>query len=186
MSSFYFAQSGEHDVKQDQSGIVYISDGVEIHGVELMSNTKIETLPKASYPKKTAEKSSDSKYIPIAKQILKKKNEDHQKLKALQHKIDQKIAGNLYTSKKDNDLFILVGSTAGFCAVSSNTNPFNFSNATLEDCFDLQNFKIQLGKQKFATSLSFLQFRKLRSSSLRAPPEISLKINFLLYQSVIH
>lgn len=173
MSSFYFAQSGEHDVKQDQSGIVYISDGVEIHGVELMSNAKIETLQKPSSPKKTAGKSSVPKYVPIAKQILQKKNEDHQKLKALQHKIDQKIAENLYTSKKDNDLFILVGSRAGFLAVSSNTNPFNFSNALLEEGFDLQNFKIQLGKQKFATSLSFLQFRKLRSSSLRAPPEIS-------------
>lgn len=174
MSTFFNASALKTEtVDQDQTGVIYVSSDVQIFGTEHISNATINTIKSTSVPKKISKNNPELKYIPIAKQIIAKKNEEHRILKKLQDKIDKKIVRSFYSSSSNgNQLTISTHSTAKF-GLSSNISKIDFSNGLVKENLVLKSFKTHLQRQKFYTSLSHLQFRKFRSSSLRAPPEFS-------------
>lgn len=174
MSTFFNAaalQVGALD--QDQTGLIYVSAGVEIYGSQNISNAKISSLETASSPEKISKKNPKPKYISIAKQILAKKNVEQRNLKRLQDKISINIIRSIYSSSNDRNLLALAKYKAGSSAIASTSVNFDFSNAFLQDYLILKRFESEIKKQKFYTSLSYLQFRNFRSCSLRAPPKTS-------------
>ncbi len=173
MSTFFNAAAlGKDFVDQDQTGVIYVSSGVEIYGTQNISNAKITTTKTTTLPKKICKKISPKKYVPVAEQIIAKKNEEDRKLKILQSRINEKVEKSFYTSSGDSSFFGIAKNKVGSFAVSCTSFSPDFSNAILEDFPRLKRFETQLKKQKFYTSIAFLQFSRLRTSSLRAPPQL--------------
>ena len=170
LTPLFFHAEGKDSVvaKKNQEAIIYVTSGVQIQGLSYITNTKVISIEKALTSKKKIQ--SKAKYITFKEQVTTIKNAKDQSLKKLQEKINEKVKKYNYTTSQDNVLIQWVKLRFGTSAASNNFTTFNFSNAFFSNEYHLNIFRSQVAKQKFYTSISYLQFGKYRNSSLRAPP----------------
>lgn len=168
--TFNAAALQEDNLGNDQEGIIHLSGGATIHGVSTISNVTIVNIPNPVAEKMMKCK---PKYKTIEQQVVAKKAKQNRNLKMLQDQINLKARAFFYSDSHDTELASL--KKFNFCntAITSNLSSFNFSNAFISEEYILNIFKAVTAKQKFYTSLSYLQFSKLRDSFLRGPPQIS-------------
>ena len=154
--------------QKNSQAIIYISAGTQITGISQFSNARIIKVAtkKASVKVATVKISAPT----ISEQIVAKKKSQNQALKSVQEKINKKVKNSYYSSSQDNESLKFAKFKFNFAAVTTTISSFKYSPAFVSSTLLLNSDQAQLLKQKFYTSLSFLQFRKLRSSSLRGPP----------------
>lgn len=172
LSSLSFASTPAQidSIATEKSAEIYVSGSAIIKGVENFSNASIvsiETLEnKTSNSKvKTLAKTEDQS---ISAQIIRKEKEAAQKIAKLQKQIKE-TATVFITKNPASSYFNNSSSQNGSIAVVSSTSIIKF----LKDISRLaisQHCKEDIKKQKYYTTLSYLQFGKYRNSSLRAPP----------------
>ena len=165
-----FLHAEEQDsvvIKKSQEAVIYVTPGTSIEGIYI-SNAKVIKIENTAAPKKKVK--SQAKYNTLAEQVTEKKIVQQQSLKKLQEKIDKKVQDTLYSTSQNSESATLAQVRLSNVAVSSNLSSFDFSKAFFSNKYVLNTFRTQIAKQKFYTSLSNLQFSKLRNSFLRGPP----------------
>lgn len=155
-------------IQKDPEAIIYVSAGAIVAGTSQFSNARIvEILGNSPSKKILKEKTTNTG---LAKQIVAKKEANDQSLKLLQEKINKKVKNSFYSSSQESELVRFAKSKLDLSAVTSAASSFKFAHAFVSITFLLNVHRAQILKQKYCTSLSYLQFGKFRSSSLRAPP----------------
>lgn len=153
--------------QNNPEAIIYVSSGTKIIGSSEFSNARIINIPNASSTKK--DKTEKVNSAPLSKQITAKSDEINSTSKILQAKIS-KVLRSFYNSIPQSNWFNHSKLKFGSIAVNNSGNTYNFSPATFVGQIIIKVFSSSSTKQKFYTSLSYLQLCKFRSSSLRAPP----------------
>ena len=148
---------------QNPQAVIYVSGNAQIHGnlnnsvVIIKNNNEVPTVREEHHKVK-----KQPNQIQIAS--VKKKNS----YKKLSDKIEKRV---FYTSTtrsnlKDSSLFNI-----GNLALSINVYPtLKYAHTNISEVRIVINCNSQLQKQKFYTSLSYLQFEKYCNSALRGPP----------------
>ena len=153
--------------QKNSPNTIYVSSGAKVYISSNVSNIKIVKIKEGRAPEKIANIHKTS--LSQVKQTICQKNSQNLELKILQEKIDKNVKNSFYSASHNNDL--LKSSKLRFTSAATTPNlPFKFSKAFFNTEYDLSLFKIQNGKQKFYSSLSYLEFGKLRNSFLRGPP----------------
>lgn len=169
-----FAQANNYEESQmtNLSQTIFVSNKAIIYGAEHMHilNSSYK-LPKRPVVDKTPK---STKKLEVIADLVKV----HQKSKEIAL---QKILDNAKKDKKKicfesswNPKFfnLTLSKMAGFSSQISNS--YSKLSALLHFWVKvLPNYKIQLEKQKYYTSLSYLQFGKYTNSSRRGPPQLS-------------
>ena len=158
---------GTTDVQEeDDKTIFFISAGTTVVGLDQIYEVKVVSIPEKSQPTEVSKVS----FLEQANVALSEKKAKI-KLSHLKNKVHKKPDCNFSTSPAGNS-----GNTQGLA--KKQTGVFISYNVlqkhALASTYDIKILKIesQLIKQKFYTSLSYLQFGKYRTSSLRGPPQI--------------
>ena len=153
--------------QNNPEAIIYVSFGTKIIGYSDFSNARIIDIPTTFTDKKVSIEKVDS--APVSKQITAKRNEIDNTLKIVQAKIN-KVIRSFYNSIPQSNWFNYSKLKFGSIAVNNSVNTYKFSPATFVGEIIINVFSSSSTKQKFYTSLSYLQLCKFKSSSLRAPP----------------
>lgn len=149
---------------------IYVSQGATIVGVENISNLKIVSDTKTVQKKvKPVEKLTLSEEIQHAVVL---KNVKEKEIKAATEKNIAKKTDFTFSNPLQSNSNFSQKSGNSLNAVFSPTNLLQKAAITSQYVINLK-ISAELKKQKIYNSLSYLQFRKYRSSSLRAPPAIS-------------
>ena len=158
------------NLDQGSEGVIYVSGNAVLFGENSISNGKIIEIEST---KENVSREPTKKLEVIADLV-----KVHQKSKEIAL---QKILDNAKKDKKKicfesswNPKFfnLTLSKMAGFSSQISNS--YSKLSALLHFWVKvLPNYKIQLEKQKYYTSLSYLQFGKYTNSSRRGPPQLS-------------
>ena len=154
--------------KKNQEAVIYVSSGAEIQGLSYITNARIIKIEKEVPSIKKIQ--SKAKYATLKVQVTANINAKDESLKKLQQKINDQVKNYYFSTSQDIALSQWVKLRLSTSAASTDFNSFNFSKAFLSNKYHLNIFRSQVAKQKFYTSISYLQFGKYRNSSLRAPP----------------
>lgn len=158
---------------EEKPATLFVGEGVGVVGFSNIHNAKIVKV--SGEKKKEAKKVKDSTLSEEMKLALSQKKlnaaAEKKKAAAKYNEIVTRIDFNFNNSPVSNSDFKQKYSF-GFQGVIP---PFGFSqNFVIANYFyQLDKINTQLKKQKFYTSISYLQFKKYRNSSLRAPPQFS-------------
>lgn len=150
---------------QDPQAIIYVSGNAQIYGnlntSVVIAKDKIESTRVTNVPHKVKKQHNQVELANVAKK------ESYEKLAA---KIASKKKPVFYTSNPSDNLStqqLKLITSAVAVAMAHNFNNFN---AVIPEITSVILLIAQSKKQKYYTSLSYLQFGKYRSSSLRGPP----------------
>ena len=155
------------DIQEKDNETIFISAGTTIVGLDKIYKVKIVVEKRKSQPTEF----SKTSFLEQTNKTLSEKKAD-KKLALLVQRIQEEAKNNfLVSSSGDSGITVSSGKTKTAIVVSSNI----VQNHALASTYDQTILKIesQLQKQKFYTSLSYLQFGKFRSSSLRGPPYVA-------------
>lgn len=152
-------------LKKRSDAVIYVSGNATIYGSEYISSSKLELSPKETVQKSKSPQIVKLKSVTIKEQVASNEKSKKDSFKNVQKEIDKRIKDYLNPISSDSQFINLDHYTV--CGSLSFTT---YSSAFITDAFDLNILKIHISKQKFDTSLSFLQFRKLLDSFLRGPP----------------
>ena len=154
--------------QKNSQAVIYVSGGTQITGASEFSNAHIvEISTKHSSKKVISDKIHNANF---SEQIIAKKKSTDQKLRLVQEKINKKVQHSYYSSPLESELVKFAKAKLNFTAVTTNTSLFKYGHSTVQNTFLFKPHCGQILKQKFYTSLSYLQMGKLRSLSLRGPP----------------
>ena len=158
----------EHDiieVSQNDKTIIFVSENTIVYGTTYIYNGSKTTVNNIADAKKKWKAKPKSKSF--ENQLLLKKLRNNQLIQNIQKKINSR---ENYTYKKSSEQQISESNTHRFSAFVGGgySNPSFISNF-----YSLSLLKIQIGKLKFQTSVSFLQYSRLLGSFLRGPPSLS-------------
>ena len=147
---------------------ISISKGTLIIGIENMHNIQVDNVTEVvKITSKKVPKSSLTQEINLA--LSEKKSKLKISEKSEEQGAEKKI-DVVFTGNPDGNSNYSKKSPQFFTAIFSPFNVLQKAAIVYSDAFQLANVKLAVKKQKLSTSLSYLQFGKYRSSSLRAPP----------------
>lgn len=158
-------------LQKEPEVIIYVSPGVQVFGVSTIANAKVIEIAKADIPKKSIE--LQKKRDVIAEQVKEKKDKEERQLQKLQDIINRKNKETYYSSANYYDIVNFGRNNFCNAATVNHFNNFNFSKVLIFDKSQLTLFKSLRQKKNFYSSLSYLQFSKLRNSFLRGPTQLS-------------
>lgn len=162
--------------KIDQKGVqitetsneIYVGEGTTIVGLLNMNDTKVINMDfKQKKKSKKISKSTFSQEMTIALSEKKAKIKTAEKV---EEQVVNKNVNFFYKGNQKSDSNYSQKSRNLYTAVFSPFNVLQKTVAACADTYQIAAIKLAVKKQKFFTSLSYLQFGKYRSSSLRAPP----------------
>ena len=151
---------------QDPQTSIYVSGNVLVY--DSTDHPLVITLDKKpTSPTNTAKK----KTVKSSSHIELTHHKKRERFKKLAEKIDSVKKQAFYSSSPESHLINSFSFNRGKSVISSNLNTMFKSSGSKNVDFKLVvKYNTQLQQQKFYTSLSYLQFEKYRSSSLRGPP----------------
>ena len=166
----YAASSVDQDpsLPDQLSGVVYVSNSTTMYGADQMY---IVTNKDANEKQIVATAKPAVKPVAISKEAI----EHEEKIKAEKFKKEfPPVKAQVFVNNSSTNSSLLAAKqTAAWQATMPTTNPqkqifvSTFFNSLLTT-----SVASQLSKQKYYVALSYLQFGKFRSASLRAPPGI--------------
>ena len=159
----------KNSVQKNTSAIIFVGEGADVVGFSNFHKAKIVKVSSAQI-----KKAKDSTFSDRTKTALSQKKAKEKASKNQQEKntnIDKKIDFSFNNSPLSNSDIKQKSGFAFQAVISSFSFSKNFAIATY--FYQISKINTQLKKQKFYTSLSYLQFKKYRNSSLRAPPQFS-------------
>lgn len=156
---------------QQEQAVIYLQDGAEVYGLSNNSNAIITKTKSPDFIVKQTKK-KERRTTTVAMKIAEKENEEKRDLKELQDKINHKISHFYYTDSDSNTLLSAQMLNLNNEATNVLGSSQNLKGIVAARELIVISFKLQLAKQKFYTSLSYLQFGKLRNSFLRGPPTV--------------
>ena len=165
--SVFYASALENDIPtQDQQGVIYVGEGALVYGMSDISNAVIVSIQSQKPIQEIAK--NKKKIVSVSEQVVKRENLAKQKARKIQQEVTARSIFH-YLAKGN------LGSIESSSSVHSGNlaTAVTFSKivgVTLSSPYVVHFFTVSSEKQKFFTSLSFIQFGKFRSSSLRAPP----------------
>lgn len=168
ISTFFSASALEEGIpQQDQQGIIYVGEDALVYGMSEISNAiviKIQS-PTSAKELTNPKKKSNS----ISEQVAIHKISADQKAKKIQEEVTARTTFYYFL---EGDFDSISGSSSNVQSGELATVVTSFKIAGKSEFlpYVLHFFALRCEKQKFYTSLSFIQFRNFRSSSLRAPP----------------
>lgn len=176
-SSFTFAATSiqKDSISAIQNNVIFVSGNATIIGLENLSNANIVSL------ESTQRISSKSKVKTLAKtedhsisaQIIKKETEEKEQIAKLQKQSNLNTSVAFLLLPSSSDFNSTTSQQCNNAVVCSNLySKVKFLKSVTKDLV-FQNCIVAKKKQKFCTSLSYLQFGKYRSSSLRGPPRLA-------------
>ena len=152
------------NVQEEDDKTIFISAGTTVFGLDQIYQVKVATIPEISQ----LNKFTKSTFLEKTNKTLSEKEAD-KKLARLVKKIQEEAKFHFSVSTGGNSKFTsALHENKTAVVVPSHI----VQKHALASTYDQLLLKIesQLQKQKFYTSLSYLQFGKFRSSSLRGPP----------------
>ncbi len=169
--AFFNAKSLETDIPpQNELGIIYVGEGAKVYGMSNISNAVVVNIPNPTNP--TIAKQAiqpRKKSISISEQVAEHTISADQKARRIQAEVFART--NFYYFSEGN-LDSISGSSSpphsGELATA--VTSFKILGITKFSTYVVHFFAVSCEKEKFYTSLSSIQFRNLRSASLRAPP----------------
>lgn len=168
ISTFFNAKSLENDIPpQNEPGIIYVGEGARVYG---MSNVVVVNIPNPTNP--TIAKQAiqpRKKSISISEQVAEHTISADQKARKIQAEVSARTTF-YYFSEGNPDSISGSSSYVYSGELATAVTSFKLSGKSEFSPYVLHFFALRCDKQKFYTSLSFIQFRNFRSSSLRAPP----------------
>lgn len=162
----------KNSVQKNSSAIIFVGEGADVVGFSNFHKAKI--VKASSAKRKESKKAKDSTFSDRTKTALSQKKAKEKASKNQQEKntkIDTKIDFSFNNSPLSNSDIKQKSGFAFQAVISSFSFSKNFAIATY--FYQISKINTKLKKQKFYTSLSYLQFKKYRNSSLRAPPQFS-------------
>ena len=166
--TFFNAKSLENDIPpQNQQGIIYVGEGAKVYGMSNISNAVVVNIPNPTIAKQAIQPRKKS--ISISEQVAEHKISADQKARKIQAEVSART--NFYYFSEGN-LDSISGSSSYVHSgeLATAVTSFKISGKSEFSPYVLHFFALRCEKQKFYTSLSFIQFRNFRSSALRAPP----------------
>ena len=169
--TFFNAKSLENDIPpQNQQGIIYVGEGAKVYGMSNISNAVVVNIPNPTNP--TIAKQAiqpRKKSISISEQVAEHTNSADQKARKIQAEVSARTTFYYFS---EGNLDSISGSSSNVHSgeVATAVTFFKISGKSEFSPYVLHFFALRCDKQKFYTSLSSIQFRNFRSSSLRAPP----------------
>lgn len=163
-SSPFTAQQDSITVAEGSKTLLYITAGTSIKGSEFISNAQVvKSKPEPTVSKKKL--LSKVKYASIAGRIKSSVTVRQKYFKKVQDLINKKVNDYFYPFSQDNQL-----SRLDQFSSSSSVTIVHYHDAVVSSDYYLTILKIRLSKEKFYSSVSFLQFSRLLDSFLRGPP----------------
>lgn len=153
------------EVQQRNKTIFFVSENTIVHGTVFFAEETSKTPVKVVVTKKKWK--AKPKTRGIAEQLKLKKSRDAQLVQKIKDQIKSRKGFN-YTPSSDQQLTRLDQYQKGASANAGNSNP-----VFLSSLYYLPILKMQIAKQQFYSSVSFLQFSRLLDSFLRGPPALS-------------
>lgn len=154
---------------QPEPFVIFVTSGTTVIGLENEYNIKVVALKAKAKPRKV-ENSALSEQIKLALAEKETKVKLAQTKKAKELNIKTEVT--FYADPSGNS-DIKKQSGSFFAAVISPFNVLQKSVLASSNSKHTATIKLEEKKQKFATSLSYLQFGPLRNSFLRGPPQVS-------------
>jgi hypothetical protein len=152
------------DVQEEEDKTIFVTAGTTVFGLDQIYQVKVATIPEISQLNKVTK----STFLEKTNKTLSEKKAD-KKLARLVKKIQEEAKFHFSVSTGGNSkITSALHENKTAVVVPSHI----VQKHALASTYDQLILKIesQLQKQKFYTSLSYLQFGKFRSSSLRGPP----------------
>ncbi|WP_326986791.1 hypothetical protein [Chryseobacterium sp. MP_3.2] len=146
---------------------IFITSGTTVIGLENIYNVKLVALKAKAKPKKV-ENSALSEQVKLAEKNSQEKLAVTKKAKELNIKTEV-----IFYADPSGNSDIKKQSGSFFAAVISPFNVLQKSVLASSNSKHTATIKLEEKKQKFATSLSYLQFGPLINSFLRGPPNFS-------------
>lgn len=163
--TFFNAKSLENDIPpQNEPGIIYVGEGARVYG---MSNVVVVNIPSPTDAKQAIQPRKKS--ISISEQVAEHTISADQKARKIQAEVSARTTFYYFSEGNPDSIS---GSSSNFHSgeLATAVTSFKISGKSEFSPYVLHFFALRCDKQKFYTSLSFIQFRNFRSSSLRAPP----------------
>lgn len=154
-----------------EQAVIYVQNGAEVYGLPELTNALVSKTTSSDSTPKHAEKKerTDSTF---AMKIEEKKQSQKKVLKKLQDQINNRISHFYYSDSESTALFsgkvLQLNNVATNVLVTSQ----DIKGIASSNDFIILTLRLHLAKQKFYTSLSYLEFGKLRNSFLRGPPTV--------------
>ena len=157
------------DIQIETETAIFVTGGATVFGLENIYNAKVVAVQDETKPKKFFKPSISGQItLALSKKEPKVKWAHGAKEKELQQKVDFSFSAAPFGSpdfKHQSKFF--------FTAVIPLFNPLQKSGIVGSNFEKAASVSQQVKKQKFDTSISFLQFSKLLDSFLRGPPTFS-------------
>ena len=169
--TFFYATALETDFPpQNEPGIIYVGEGAKVYGMYNISNAVVVNIPSPTNP--TIAKQAiqpRKKSISISEQVAEHTISADQKARKIQAEVSARTT-LYYFSEGNPDSISGSSSNVHSGELATAVTSFKISGKSEFSPYVLHFYALRCQKQKFYTSLSFIQFRNFRSSSLRAPP----------------
>ena len=166
--TFFNAKSLENDIPpQNEPGIIYVGEGARVYGMSNISNAVVVNIQSPTAPEEIT--SPNKKSNSISEQVTIHKISAEQKAKRIKEEVAARTTF-YYFSEGNPDSISGSSSNVHSGEVATAVTSFKISGKAEFSPYVLHFFALRCEKQKFYTSLSFIQFRNFRSSALRAPP----------------
>lgn len=168
LPTFFYATALETDIPpQNQAGIIYVGEGALVYGLSDISNAVVVNIPNPTNTKEAIQ--PKKKLAGISEQVAKNITSTNQKARKIQAEVSARtkhfyFSPGILDSISGRSSIIHSGELATAVSSSKIASTVKFSP------YVIHSFAVCCEKQKFFTSLSFIQFGNFRSASLRAPP----------------
>ena len=170
-----FATSVEDGPQLPAQSSIYVVGNTQIYGAENISVVEVVATKTYdnSFTKRNEKAKHESSSQSISAQIEIKKTKDLAKSKELEKQTKENIKVNFINSTTNSNFAGNTSAITKGAVLNSNFYSQNKLSKTIsQDIAISYTCKSCKKKQKFYTSLSYLQFGKYRNSSLRAPPVV--------------
>lgn len=160
--SLFAASLDSLKISQKNKTIFFVSEGTIFHGTVYITNNAGKEKGKTTIHKTKWKGKSKSRGI--SEQVKLKKSRDAQLIQDIQNHINSRKAYH-YHQSSDQQLTLSNPCQYNVSTSSANANPVFLSHS-----YYLTVLKIQVQKQRFYSSVSFVLFCRLLDSFLRGPP----------------
>lgn len=166
--TFFYATALETDIPpQNEPGIIYVGEGALVYGLSDNSNAVVVNVPNPTNTKEAIQ--PKKKLISISQQVAAHTISTDQKARKIQAEVSARTSFYYFSP---GNLDSISGNTSKIHSGELATAVTSFKIVSNDEFspYVVHFFTVSSEKQKFFTSLPFIQFGNFRSSSLRAPP----------------
>lgn len=156
------------EVDSTGQGIIYVYEGATVYQNDAYSTNKLVEI---NIPQNTHIAENKKEFKTISEEVKAQKNSRDQRIERIQEQINSRIDFDYFLAKELK--YFALNLSGGNSTAFAISQPSIKLIAKLKiSISNITSFYLEGEKQKFYTSLSFIQFGNFRSSSLRAPPTL--------------